>query len=94
MIPTRNLVHEPERHPRPHLRYRRHHSRLAFGRQGGADGGRLKGIAFRALDGDLGRSLLQAGGQPLHVAGKLRPDRWAGPDAVQLIIEDAASVGR
>ncbi|MFQ6016823.1 MAG: single-stranded-DNA-specific exonuclease RecJ [Kiloniellaceae bacterium] len=58
----------------------------------GADGARLKGIAFRALDGALGRALLDTGGRPVHLAGKLRLDSWAGPDAVQFIIEDAAPV--
>ena len=56
----------------------------------GADGSRLKGIAFRALDGPLGTALLQASSLPLHIAGKLRADSWAGPDAVQFIVEDAA----
>lgn len=56
----------------------------------GSDGGRLKAIAFRALDGDLGRCLLQAGAAPLHVAGVLRIDRWNGTEAVQLLIDDAA----
>jgi single-stranded-DNA-specific exonuclease len=58
----------------------------------GSDGARLKAIAFRALDGELGARLLKTGGLPLHVAGKLRPDSWTGPDAVQLFIEDAAAV--
>jgi single-stranded-DNA-specific exonuclease len=58
----------------------------------GSDGARLKAIAFRALDGELGPRLLKTGGLPLHVAGKLRPDSWTGPDAVQLFIEDAAAV--
>ena len=57
----------------------------------GTDGRRLKGIAFRALDGPLGRALLETRGLPLHVAGKLRPDSWAGPEGVQLVIEDAAA---
>ncbi len=56
----------------------------------GADGGRVKAIAFRAFDGPLGPALAQAGALPFHVAGKLRPDSWSGPGAVQLIIEDAA----
>ncbi len=60
----------------------------------GVDGTRLKAIAFRALDGDLGPALLHGGGLPLHVAGKLRLDRWAGGDAVQFIIDDAARVRR
>ncbi len=55
-----------------------------------ANGGRLKGIAFRALDTALGEALLRGGGQPLHVAGKLQWDSWSGPEAVQFLIEDAA----
>jgi len=59
----------------------------------GADGGRLKGIAFRSLDGPLGPALLETNGRPIHVAGKLRPDTWGGRDDVQLIIDDAAPAG-
>ncbi len=51
---------------------------------------RLKGIAFRAADTALGRTLLETAGAPLHVAGHLRADRWQGRDAVELVIEDAA----
>ncbi|MEM7226999.1 MAG: single-stranded-DNA-specific exonuclease RecJ [Pseudomonadota bacterium] len=56
----------------------------------GADGAGLKAIAFRAFDGALGEALSTAGGLPFHVAGKLRPDTWAGPEAVQMIVDDAA----
>ncbi len=56
----------------------------------GAGGGGLKAIAFRAFDSALGETLARAGSLPFHVAGKLRPDAWTGPDAVQLIIDDAA----
>ncbi|MDE0176787.1 MAG: single-stranded-DNA-specific exonuclease RecJ [Defluviicoccus sp.] len=57
----------------------------------GAEGGsRLKGIAFRATDTALGRTLLETAGAPLHVAGHLKVDRWQGRDAVELVIEDAA----
>lgn len=59
----------------------------------GTDGARLKAIAFRALDSDLGRGLMQSGGRPLHVAGTLRADTWNGNDGVQLLIEDAAFAG-
>ena len=55
-----------------------------------AEGGRLKAIAFRALDRPLGVALLNTRGLPLHIAGKLRRDRWRGHDSVQLIVEDAA----
>jgi single-stranded-DNA-specific exonuclease len=60
--------------------------------QGGSGGGSLKGIAFRALDSDLGPALLQTAGLPLHVAGRLQVDRWGGRESVQFIIEDAAVV--
>jgi len=59
----------------------------------GQDGARLKAIAFRALDGDLGPALLNSGGRPLHLAGCLRADRWNGQDGVQLFIDDAAPAG-
>ncbi|MEQ8398618.1 single-stranded-DNA-specific exonuclease RecJ [Thalassobaculum sp.] len=56
----------------------------------GSDGARVKAIAFRALDGDLGQALLKAGGTPFHVAGHLRADDFRGGDQVQLIVDDAA----
>jgi len=56
----------------------------------GADGGRLKAIAFRAAESPLGQAMLQADGRPLHLAGKLRLDLWGGRAGVQLIVEDAA----
>lgn len=58
----------------------------------GADGGRVKAIAFRALEGELGPALLRAGSAPLHVAGHLRADDFRGGDQVQLIVDDAAVV--
>lgn len=69
------------------------HVRCFLGEGGGASGGgSLKGIAFRALDSDLGPALLQTAGLPLHVAGRLQVDRWGGRESVQFIIEDAAPV--
>jgi len=58
----------------------------------GADGSRLKAIAFRCLEGELGPALLRAGGAPIHLAGHLRADRWQGREGVQFLIEDAAPV--
>jgi single-stranded-DNA-specific exonuclease len=58
----------------------------------GPDGGRLKGIAFRAMESGLGEALRQRAGGAVHLVGKLRPDHWTGPEAVQFIIEDAAAV--
>ena len=69
------------------------HVRCFLGDPAGASGGgSLKGIAFRALDSDLGPALLQTAGLPLHVAGRLQIDRWGGRESVQFIIEDAAPV--
>ncbi len=56
----------------------------------GAEGGRLKAIAFRAADSDLGRALLSTAGRPLHLAGAIRVDSWNGAVNTQLVIDDAA----
>lgn len=56
----------------------------------GSDGKRLKGIAFRAVDTEMGRVLLNSHGQTLHIAGALRADTWQGERRLQLFIEDAA----
>lgn len=57
---------------------------------GAGTGTRVKAMAFRALDGELGQLLLKSAGAPLHVAGHLRIDRWNGNESAQLTIEDAA----
>ena len=56
-------------------------------------GGKLKAVAWRAADTDVGRALM-AGGGGLHVVGKLKIDDWQGRDGVQLEIEDAADPRR
>jgi len=56
----------------------------------GRNGGRLKAIAFRAADSELGHALLANDGTPMHLAGSLKIDNWQGNAQVQLFIEDAA----
>ncbi len=56
----------------------------------GKSGVRLKAIAFRAVDSELGHALLAGDGQIFHLAGTLRADTWQGATNVQLLIEDAA----
>lgn len=56
----------------------------------GGDGARVKAIAWRQADTELGAALAGAGPRPLHIAGRLSRDAWAGGDAVQLEIDDAA----
>jgi single-stranded-DNA-specific exonuclease len=53
-------------------------------------GSRLKAIAFRAAETDLGQMLLQNKGRPLHIAGTLNVDYWGGAAKPQLRIIDAA----
>lgn len=53
-------------------------------------GGRLKAIAFRSAERELGQALLNARGGTLHLAGHLRVDTWQGRNDAQLIIEDGA----
>jgi single-stranded-DNA-specific exonuclease len=52
-------------------------------------GGRLKAVAWRAGETELGRRLLSAQGA-LHVAGRLKADDYKGREGVELEIEDAA----
>ncbi len=56
-------------------------------------GAKLKAIAWRVEDTDLGRRLLVEGGA-IHVVGRLKPDDWQGREGVQLEIEDAADPRR
>lgn len=56
----------------------------------GADGGRLKAIAFRAVGSPLGHALLDRTGAPLHLAGRLRADNWQGREDIQFMILDGA----
>ncbi len=64
------------------------HVRCILGEGGGA--GRLKSIAFRCLESELGPALLNGQGRGFHVAGHLRADTWQGRNEVQLLIDDAA----
>lgn len=58
-----------------------------------AVGCRLKGIAFRCADTQLGRLLLDArGGRPIHIVGRLRKDSWRGVERAQIMVDDAAAV--
>ena len=58
-----------------------------------SSGGKLKAMAWRAEDTDLGRALLGASGA-LHVVGRLKPDDWQGRQGVELEIEDVADPRR
>lgn len=64
------------------------HVRCVLGDAVGA--ARLKAVAFRALDNELGPVLLNGRGRCVHVAGHLRADTWQGRNDVQLFIDDVA----
>ena len=57
--------------------------------QGGA---RLRGIAFRAMESELGQALLR-GAERIHLAGHIRINEWQGIERIQLHISDAANAG-
>lgn len=57
-------------------------------------GASLKGIAFRAMDSDLGELLLKSGSAPLHVAGHVSINEWNGKKTVDFQITDAAPLWR
>jgi single-stranded-DNA-specific exonuclease len=54
-----------------------------------ASGGRLKAVAWRCEDTEIGRRLM-AEGASVHVAGRLKPDDWKGREGVELDVEDIA----
>jgi single-stranded-DNA-specific exonuclease len=54
------------------------------------DGAMLGGIVFRAADEPLGRALLAARGEMVHLVGTLSIDRWGGGEKVQLRVVDMA----
>lgn len=56
------------------------------------DGASLDGIAFRVAEEPLGRSLLAARGEQMHLVGTLALDRYGGRERVQLRLLDAAPV--
>jgi single-stranded-DNA-specific exonuclease len=60
---------------------------------GDGAGARLRAVAWRCEDSELGRSLL-ARGSVLHLAGRLKADDWQGRDGVQFEIEDGADPRR
>jgi single-stranded-DNA-specific exonuclease len=55
-------------------------------------GASLKGIAFRAMDSELGELLLKAGSAPLHLAGHVSINEWNGKKTIDFQIVDAAPV--
>jgi len=64
------------------------HVRCFFTSSGGQ---RLQAISFRSAETELGQRLLNHGGQPVHVLGRLRENVWQGRSSVQLQIDDAAA---
>lgn len=72
---------------------------LTEGELGGRVGKtRLKAMAFRALDDSvpgkisLGQQILAHQGKVVHLAGKLKLNRWQGRESVDVHVEDVAAV--
>lgn len=62
------------------------HVKVAFS---GPDGRKLDGIAFRAMNSELGPFLTSAKGQPVSVAGYLKRNVWQGSERIQIHVQDA-----
>ena len=57
----------------------------------GDDGRRIKAIAFRMADSELGRAMLAAPAhRKLWIAGRIKRDDWGDRPAAELHLEDAA----
>lgn len=56
-------------------------------------GGKLKAVAWRSAETELGKRLMVEGGA-IHVCGRLKPDDWQGRESVEFEIEDAADPRR
>jgi single-stranded-DNA-specific exonuclease len=59
-----------------------------------ADGTMLNAMAFRSVNTDLGRALIEGRGQAFHAAGTLSVDRWQGAERVQMRLIDVAPADR
>lgn len=57
-----------------------------------AGGASIKGIAFRAMDTELGPLLLKGGNAPMHLAGHATINTWQGKRSVNFQIVDACPV--
>ncbi len=60
--------------------------------QDSSGGASVKAICFRALDTEIGETLLKAGSKPLHLAGHATINHWQGRKSVNFQIVDAALV--
>jgi single-stranded-DNA-specific exonuclease len=57
----------------------------------GNDGARIKAIAFRAAESDMGQALLHASqGRRLWLAGRAKIDDWGARPQAELLLDDAA----
>ncbi|WP_282602285.1 single-stranded-DNA-specific exonuclease RecJ [Paracoccus sp. PARArs4] len=65
------------------------HLRLQFRSPGGPP---LDAVAWGAMDGPLGPSLIGAKGRRFHLAGKLELSTWGGRERLRLRLDDAAPV--
>lgn len=58
----------------------------------GGGGGRLKAIAFRSAETDMGSALLAGQGKRFHVAGRLKRDDWGTTPRVEMTLDDASLI--
>lgn len=53
-------------------------------------GARIKAMAWKALDTDLGQALMNHAGRGIHLLGQFRVNEWNGTESVEFVVEDAA----
>lgn len=58
----------------------------------GEDGTRLKVMAFRSFETELGAQMLRLQGQSVALAGTLKLDKWNGREQVTFILDDVMSL--
>lgn len=58
----------------------------------GEDGGRLRGLVFRAADKAFAPLLEEIGSAPVHVAGHLRAEVWQDRETLTFFISDVAAI--
>lgn len=63
------------------------HIRAIIGSHGS---GSIKGMAFNAVETEMGQLLLNSKGKPLHIAGHAKINRWQGRESIEFMIDDVA----
>ncbi len=56
----------------------------------GPDGARIKAVAFRHAESELGQALMNTHGRKIYIAGRLKRDDWGSKPSAEIHLDDAA----